>query len=123
MTHASIRGLRCRSLTAIAALAGVLVCAAAPAAFAQSLSDETVRISTVNLDLSSQGGVQQLLHRIRLAAVKVCAHQGDDPLSTTGGYFGCVRRTKADAVARVDNPRLTALYRGGAGAVGLASNR
>ena len=123
MTYASIRGLRRRSLTAIAALTGVLACAAAPAAFAQSLSDETVRISTVDLDLLSPGGAQRLLHRIRLASVRVCAHQDDDPVYPTGGYFGCVRRTEADAVARVDNPRLAALYRGGAGAVSLVSNR
>ena len=111
-----------RGLAAAATLAGVLACAAAPAAIAQSSTGETVRLSTTGLDASG-AGVQHLLHKIRMASVKVCASQGDDPYYATGGYFGCVRRTTADAVARAGMPQLTALYRGGHGAVVLAKSR
>jgi hypothetical protein len=107
-----------RGLAAAATLAGVLACAAAPAAVAQSSTGETMRVST-----TGAGGAQQLLHRIRMASVKVCSGQGSDPVYATGGYFGCVRRTTADAVARADNPQLTALYRGGHGAVVVAKSR
>jgi UrcA family protein len=116
-------GLRPLSLALAAALAGALACAAAPAAFAQSPSGDTVQISTAGLDTTSTNGAQQLLHRIRMASVKVCADQGDDPIYATDGYFGCIRRTTADAVAHADIPQLTALYRGGNGAVVLAQGR
>ena len=111
-----------RGLTVAVALAAVLACAAAPAAIAQSSTGETVRLSTTGLDASG-AGVQHLLHKIRMASVKVCASQGDDPYYATGGYFGCVRRTTADAVARAGMPQLTALYWGGHGAVVLAKSR
>jgi hypothetical protein len=101
---------------AAAALAGVLACAMASAAIAQPTAADSTQVSTA-------GGAQQLLHKIRMASVKVCASQGDDPYYATGGYFGCVRRTTADAVARANNPQLTALYRGGHGAVVLAKSR
>ncbi len=84
----------------------------APSAFSDDLSapqgPEMLRIASP--DLTSPDGARQLLHKIRMASVAVCAGQGDDPVYPTGGYFGCVRRTTADAVARVGDPRLTALY-------------
>jgi UrcA family protein len=120
MINAIQHGLRRPfSLTVAASLAGVLACAA-PAATAQSLNGETERVSTAGLDTASADGAQQLLHRIRMASVKVCSDQGDDPVYATGGYFGCVRRTTADAVTRADIPQLTALYRGGNRSVVLA---
>jgi UrcA family protein len=99
-------------LTLAAALTVVLTSAAAPAATAQSLGREMVRVPTSDLDTATASGAGQLLHRIRMASAKACAEQGSDPVYATGGYFGCVRRTTADAVARADIPRLTALYRG-----------
>jgi UrcA family protein len=114
-THSAFRGL------AVAAVLAAGLAGAAPhIAFAQSPTDETVQVSA---DVSTEAGVQQLLHRIRMASVKVCADQGSGPVYGTDGYFGCVRRTTADAVARADNPRLTALYKGEAGAVVLAKSR
>jgi UrcA family protein len=109
-------------LTVAVTLAGVLACAA-PTAIAQPLNGETVQVSTAGLDTNSANGAQQLLQKIRMASVKVCSDQGDDPVYATGGYFGCVRRTTADAVAHADIPQLTALYRGGNGAVVLARGR
>jgi UrcA family protein len=124
MINATSRGLRRPlNLTLAAALAVALACAAAPAAIAQSLNEETVQVSTTGLDTASADGARQLLDRIRMASVKVCATQGDDPVYATGGFFGCVRRTTAHAVARADIPQLTALYRGGNGAVVLAQSR
>ena len=118
----AISGLRPLNLTAVA-LAGALACAAAPAALAQSLNGETVQVSAAGLDTASAAGARQLLHKIRMASVKVCADQRSDPVYATDGYFGCVRRTTADAVARADIPQLTALYKGGNGAVVLAQGR
>ena len=111
-------------LTAAAALAGVLACSAVPAASAQSVTGETVRVSISDLDMANASGVRQLLHRIRKASVKVCTDQDDDPLyRTEGGYFGCINRTTAVAIARADIPQLTALYQGRRAAVVLAKGR
>jgi UrcA family protein len=108
--------------TTMVALCAVLTAGAATAAnsAAQSPSDETARVSVP--DLSTTAGAQQLLHNIRMASVRVCAGQGSGPVYGTDGYFGCVRRTEADTVARANNPRLTALYRGDADKVVLAKN-
>ena len=130
MNNTTHRGLGrlLRSLTAGAALVGALACidagsACAQGAVAQAQSQDAVSISEAGLDLSTDAGARQLLGEIRKASVRVCATQGDDPVYATGGYFGCVHRTEADAVARVAAPRLSALYHGGDGSAVLASNR
>lgn len=93
--------------------------AAACGANAQGLGVElvggdTAKVSSADLDMSTRDGPAQLLHRIQMASRDVCADQGYDPVFAMD-YFGCVRRTTADAVARIDDPRITALYRGSGG--------
>jgi UrcA family protein len=85
----------------------------------------TVRAS--DLDLASEQGVAVLYWRLRIAADSVCG-----PSLNTGSrfppsdYVACVRRALADAVARIDRPKLTAYYarkQGHAPAQPLAAGR
>jgi UrcA family protein len=110
-----------RGAAAIFALIGVLSLACTRGVGAQAIGDEAYKVSSAGLDLASRDGAAQMLDRIRRAAVSVCSTQGADPVYATDGYFGCVRRTTAHAVALFDDPRLTALYRGDGDRATLAS--
>src|SRR5215467_8264036 len=81
---------------------------------AQVLAGEpakSIRVSYADLDLSTQAGATTLFNRIRGAARQVC---GDEGTTYTDHVIwqGCIKRAVGDAVATVNNPRLTALYQG-----------
>jgi UrcA family protein len=89
-----------------------LTCAAAYAdsATVEFQSASAVRFSDLNLD--RPGDVAKLYQRIATAADKVCG-----PRSLTGSYSkasiyqSCYADAVAQAVGRVNQPRLTAYYR------------
>jgi UrcA family protein len=81
---------------------------------AQVLAGEpakSIKVSYADLDLSTQAGAATLYSRIRGAARQVC---GDEGTSYTDHaiWKGCFKRAVGDAVATVNNPRLTALHQG-----------
>jgi UrcA family protein len=91
-----------------------LVCLAAVSAFglsaAQAGTDThslTVRYRDVNL--SSIAGANALYGRIQGAARFVCGEEGHS-LADTRSWQTCYRGAVADAVARINNPMLTAVH-------------
>ena len=78
-------------------------------AFAGELvRSETVKFSDLNVNTSQ--GVQALYGRIHAAAWRVCVTTSNDPLYQIGAR-DCARKAEAKAVATVNLPQLTAVYR------------
>jgi UrcA family protein len=98
---------RASTLAGLAALTLGLGFAATSASAADREPNRTVKFS--DLDLTKPAGVQELYSRIQSAAAIVCG--GRDPVVTL-----YVRKTRCfgaavtQAVATVDNPRLSALH-------------
>ena len=85
--------------------ASLLATAIPTAAQAQ---DASVRVTYADLDLTSDGGVQSLDHRIAAAIKQVCGDRmGQKPLSTVLAIRRCDRLTRAD----IDAPRQVAIDR------------
>jgi UrcA family protein len=114
---------------AIASLVAALTWQAASAARAyQSVVDETDTITVrgeyipdqeirrqavafADLDLRRDAGVRTLLHRIHAAARTVCEPQPSiHDLQDQSDYRICFYDAVADAVHRVNNPRVAALW-------------
>ena len=60
-----------------------------------------------DLDISSPSGAHALYMRILAAAQVVCSYYA---FATDGDKAGCVRDAIADAVTKIDQPELSALY-------------
>jgi UrcA family protein len=110
MNTYTISGFTFRTFALVSALA---VLGASPA-----FADETarsVKVSYADLDLSTQAGAATLYSRIRGAARTVC---GDDDLPYTHwAWKKCFNEAVGNAVAKVNNPQLTALHQGKSPAV------
>jgi UrcA family protein len=105
MNSYTISGFTFRTFALVSALA---VLGASPA-----LADETVRsvkVSYADLDLNTQAGAATLYGRIRAAAKQVC---GPDEWAYGHSTFKrCFNQALGNAVAKVNNPQLTALHQG-----------
>lgn len=112
----------------LAALAALAIAAAAqPAASRETAAGATVsaRIALGDLNLDSRADAKTLLRRIRQAAESLCGPVADDLLDNRWQYSRCVIGAVDRAVARLDNPTVTALNggRGRAASVRLADAR
>ena len=63
-----------------------------------------------DLNVSNPQGAAVLYSRIRAAAGRVCERHDDRDLAAMPLRNSCVRKAIADAVAKVDQPALSALY-------------
>jgi len=63
-----------------------------------------------DLDLDTAAGSEQLYSRIRMGAESVCRSWDGRDLKSVAKHKHCLADAVADAVAKVDNPRLTAQY-------------
>jgi UrcA family protein len=88
-------------------LASVLVVSKASAG--EELRSETVKFQDLNV--STPDGAQALYNRIHAAAKRVCQQPGEWPAVTAA----CVRRAEIAAIGKVNQPALTAFYRGKTG--------
>ena len=66
---------------------------------------ETVKFQ--DLDLTTQAGAETLYSRIHTAAKRVCSR----PQAWQLALFACIKQAESNAVAGVNVPSLTALYR------------
>ena len=106
-----------RSLALLAVcLVGTTIAWAAPPA------TRSVGVSFRDLDLSTASGVAKLHIRIQAAARSVCQYEPSSPREQTVWQF-CVRPTVDAAVAKVNNPLLTALHSGHSSPVVTALNQ
>jgi len=105
-----------RSLALLAlCLVGTTIAWAAPPA------TRSVGVGFRDLDLSTASGVTRLYIRIQAAARSVCQYEPSSPREQTVWQF-CVRPTVDAAVAKVNNPLLTALHSGHSSPVVTALN-
>ncbi len=93
-----------RPIVAYAAALWIACGVLAPSAHASDERSETVKFADLNL--TSSEGVQALYGRIHAAAHRVCSQ----PAGEQAAVNRCVRKSEADAVAKVDVPLLTAFY-------------
>ena len=102
-----------RSLTLL--LAGIAVSGPATlfAGTRIDATDElpTVHVSYAGLDLSTKTGAAILYQRIKGAAQQVCGSVDGRQLAQLARWNACYEKALADAVAQVNQPQVTALYR------------
>jgi UrcA family protein len=104
-TNTSSQFRRILAITAFAALAsGTAVCSAADGVALQT----TVKYSDVNV--STAQGAGTLYGRIRIAAEQVCRPFNRDDLSSKTLFHKCMNHAIADAVNKIDQPALFAVY-------------
>lgn len=102
-------------LSGIFAVAGIGGLAAPVLArpMTQSAADQTVNKETVSyrdLNIANQAGAKRLYERIAIAAENVCGIDDEGvALLFDRNYRACKDEAIADAVNRVDQPRLTAI--------------
>jgi UrcA family protein len=101
LLHSSLAGI------ALGAAAAVLASPAAPAA---PFATHTLAVRYYDLDLSNGAGAATLYTRLQGTARFVCG-ENDKRLAEQRVWNDCYRRAIADAVGKIDSPRLTALYR------------
>ena len=80
-------------------------------AWAAPPTTRSVEVSFRDLDLSTASGASKLYRRIQAAARNVCQYEPTSAKAQSIWKY-CVRPTVDAAVAKVNNPRLTALHSG-----------
>ncbi len=87
----------------IPALAGLAVLAAPTAALAGTAQDNTntVRVSTADLDLTTEAGANELQKRIRAATFKACLYDANGQVTTANAQFSCVRESAKESRPQV----------------------
>jgi UrcA family protein len=70
-----------------------------------------VSVHFADLDLSSAAGAQVLYQRLRGAAKSVCGPLDDRNVSRHMAFDACVKAAIGGAVAKVDQPLVTAYYK------------
>jgi len=88
------------------ALAAIVCLLGTAAAWADVRS---ITVSFRDLDLSNPDGAKTLYYRIQTAAKTVCGPEETTMIGKTI-WRGCVKGAVDDAVAKVNNPLLTALH-------------
>jgi UrcA family protein len=71
----------------------------------------SIKVGYSDLDLNTQAGATTLYDRIRGAARQVCGYEGQT-FTDQALWRSCFNGAISDAVATVNNPRLTALHQG-----------
>ena len=106
-TPARLHGARLHGARAAAAVALL----AALAAGAQAADAPQVHVTYADLNVGTTAGAMRLYRRIRAAADQVCGVPGTWELARVGQIKACAARAVADAVAAVNAPALTAVYK------------
>jgi UrcA family protein len=70
-----------------------------------------VEVSFKDLSLTHTEGAAKLYQRLQSAAEKVCESADGQDIARRLAFKACVHGAVATAVAKVDNPQLTAYYR------------
>jgi UrcA family protein len=103
MNPSTTSGLRGLIATAILGFLGLGLCVVATA----DPSDESRTVKFADLDISNPSGAHVLYRRIRAAAQVVCSYYF---FATDTDKARCVRDATADAVTRINQPALSAVY-------------
>jgi UrcA family protein len=103
-TSTTSTGLPGRLATAIFGFLGLGLCVVAAA----DPSAESRTVKFADLDMSNPSSAHVLYRRIQAAAQVVCSYHF---FATDTDKARCVRDATADAVTRIDQPALSAVYR------------
>ena len=104
----SKEGLAAGLLLAAAGLAGTARATTAASPNAVETDSKSVSVRYHETQLASSRGAHTLYARIGRAAQEVCDDTGEFDLRAS--FAACERSAIADAVAQIDNTRLTAVY-------------
>jgi UrcA family protein len=99
-TSTGLRGLVATAIFGFLSLGLGVVAAADP-------SDESRTVKFADLNISNPSGAHVLYRRIRAAAQVTCSYYF---FATDTDKARCVRDATADAVTRIDQPALSAVY-------------
>jgi len=97
-------------LAVIVALGLTGAAGAASAATAAAGPAQSVRVAYADLDLSHDAGVSALYARLRSAASQVCNASDAIDLRSQVAYRDCAARALDEAVASVNDAKLTAVH-------------
>jgi UrcA family protein len=103
MNPSTTSGLRGLIATAIFGFLGLGLCVVAAA----DPSSESRTVKFADLDISNPSGAHALYRRIRAAAQVVCSYYF---FATDTDKARCVRDATADAVTKINQPALSAVY-------------
>jgi UrcA family protein len=113
-------------VTAVTAAVGLAMISQPAAATTRAGPEVNVRkVFIADLDLTRDRDAAILVERVNRAARTVCTGSYDDWqqfLTNSSWYRACVRQASGQAVASLDNPRVTALHQGGPAPIRLAAN-
>ena len=93
-----------------AGVAALAVCSVALSSGAAADETPTLKVFYGDLNLERPEGAAALYRRLRVAADTVCSPVDSTRPQWLQRFEDCMRKSIADAVAKVDNPVLTAYY-------------
>jgi len=105
-TPSRLAGLIASGVFGALALSSGAVCSAA-----DGFGSPQVLVKYGDLNVSSQQGAVALYTRIRAAAERVCGPFDHRDLAAKTVVNACIHKAISDAVAKVDQPALSAVYR------------
>jgi UrcA family protein len=109
MTTAT-RSTHPRGLIAAAILTSLISSFGAVCNAADATEVRTTIVKYADLDVSTPQGAATLYNRIRFASEAVCAPSDRSDLGSTFSWRKCVKQAIAGAVAKVNQPALSAVY-------------
>lgn len=100
-----------------ALITSLLLAAGAASAADRSATSRDITVKFSNAQLTNEADAEQVYRKLRLAARRVCDDiaGGNRTLVERMHVRQCVDAALADAVRKIDQPRLTALHRSKAG--------
>jgi UrcA family protein len=99
-----------RTLVAGAILGALAFSFGSVSSAAESTKPPQVIVKFADLDVSSSHGAATLYGRIHSAAVNVCWRMVDSNDNYALSKDACIQKTIADAVMRIDQPALSAVF-------------
>lgn len=111
-------------MTKLTSLAAAIAACGLMAGAAQAHPQEqerTMRVYVGDLNVHNEAGARQALSRIRAAASRFCGPT-DPSMRFYQGYRACIGEMTGKAVAKLDAPRVTALYQPLSRPIELASS-
>lgn len=111
MTLCSGRRHPCSLILVLAGMALVSPVLLAQAAASGPGDAPAIQVSYAGLDLSSPAGAEILYRRLKGAAEHVCGSVNSRQPSQSARWSVCYNKALSDAVAKLDQLQVTALYR------------
>ena len=106
----STRSTHSRGLIAAAILTSLISSFSAVCNAADPTDVRTTIVKYADLDVSTPQGAASLYNRIRFASETVCSPSGQGDLAAMSRSQKCVKQAIAGAVAKVNQPALSAVY-------------